>query len=496
MRHPPLLLAVEVLGLVAFVALATFRVFETRVTGAERIPLTAEALATGPSAERWNGVFFEDQHVGFTVNRTTPVAGDGRLYESRSSFRIASFGQLQDVVTAGAALTDGGGQLRQFDFFMTAGGVRLVARGEVSGNLITMEVDQAGETTQLEFPVTDPPHVSLSLEDAIRRTELSVGTAFTVPYFDPVTLSQGEMTLRVEGIEVVGNGEEAYWIRSRMGDIETRALVLPTGETLRQEGALGMSLVRMTAEEATDIPTADAPVDLISLSAVSLVGTLSSPRDLDRIVLHIQGVDPERIRHEPPLQVREGDRVTVSMPMLLEMPTLPVASDDDADEVWLSSTPTLPVHHLEINERAVSVVGDAADRKEAVKRLVDFVYGYVEKVPSVGVPNGLSVLRSAQGDCNEHTALFVSLARSVGIPARIAAGVVYSDRVGPRGAFYYHAWPEVRLGGPTDWVPVDPTFGQMPADATHVKIVEGDLDRQVEIMGVLGRLGFTLIEPR
>ena len=45
-------------------------------------------------------------------------------------------------------------------------------------------------------------------------------------------------------------------------------------------------------------------------------------------------------------------------------------------------------------------------------------------------------------------------------------------------------------------MPVDPTFGQVPADATHIKLVEGDLDRQVEIMGVMGRLGFALVEQK
>ena len=100
------------------------------------------------------------------------------------------------------------------------------------------------------------------------------------------------------------------------------------------------------------------------------------------------------------------------------------------------------------------------------------------------------------GDCNEHTALFVSLARAVRIPTRIAAGVVYSERVGPKGQFYYHAWPEVLLGDENEWIPVDPTFGQLPADATHIKLVEGDLDRQVEILGVIGRLELALIEAR
>ena len=41
---------------------------------------------------------------------------------------------------------------------------------------------------------------------------------------------------------------------------------------------------------------------------------------------------------------------------------------------------------------------------------------------------------------------------------------------------------------------VDPTFGQFSADATHIKLAEGDLDRQVEIMGYVGRLKLKLID--
>ena len=493
MRHPPLLVAVEVLALVAFLILAGVKIIDSR-SGVALVPLSAEALVSGPSQERWQGVFFQDAHVGFTVTRTAPTTDGGTLYESRSQFQVATFGQIQEVVTAGAALTDSTGTLRRFDFFMAAGAVRLTARGEVRGDRILMEVDQAGETSTLEFPITEAPHVSLSLEEAIKRTELSVGLEFEVPYFDPVTLSQGAMKLKVEGIEIVGNGEEAYWIRSRMGDIETRALVTPAGDTLRQEGALGLSLVRMTAEEATDIPASDEPVDLIALSAVQLQGRLRGARDRTRLRMQIKGIDPAQIDHQPPLQTVEGDVVTIDVPLLAELPDLPVAGGEPGEGPWLEASATIQPLHPDILTRAEEVVGDAETRLEAARRLNTHVYEYVEKVPSMGVPSGLAVLRSAQGDCNEHTALFVSLARAVGIPTRIAAGVVFSDRVGDRGAFYYHAWPEVQLGGAVDWVPVDPTFGQLPADATHVKIVEGDLDRQVEIMGVMGKLGFVLLE--
>ncbi len=76
------------------------------------------------------------------------------------------------------------------------------------------------------------------------------------------------------------------------------------------------------------------------------------------------------------------------------------------------------------------------------------------------LPSAAEVLRTRVGDCNEHTALFVALARAAGLPARIAVGLVYL-----RGGFYYHAWPEVYVEerGRGLWLPVDPTLNQFPA---------------------------------
>ena len=126
-------------------------------------------------------------------------------------------------------------------------------------------------------------------------------------------------------------------------------------------------------------------------------------------------------------------------------------------------------------------------------RLINrYVYTAVAKSPSLTVPSAKETLRTLEGDCNEHTALFTALARASGIPTRIAAGFVYSDRIAAGGAFYYHAWPEVWLGD--GWLPVDPTFGQVPADATHVKLVEGGLDRQVDLVAAIGRVSLRVEE--
>jgi transglutaminase-like putative cysteine protease len=119
---------------------------------------------------------------------------------------------------------------------------------------------------------------------------------------------------------------------------------------------------------------------------------------------------------------------------------------------------------------------------------MEWVYKNIEKKPTISIPNALEVLRIKQGDCNEHTTLYTALARSAGIPAKIDIGLVYS-----KGGFYYHAWPEAFVG---EWVSLDPTLNQFPADGTHIKFIEGDLDKQVEILSIVGRLSIEILEYR
>jgi transglutaminase-like putative cysteine protease len=146
----------------------------------------------------------------------------------------------------------------------------------------------------------------------------------------------------------------------------------------------------------------------------------------------------------------------------------------------LNPTPFIQSDHPEIRRLALAIAGGAQEQTEQVKRLTAWVYREVRKQPVLSVPSALDVLQQRVGDCNEHAVLFVALARALGIPARQQAGVIYQE-----GKFFYHAWAQVFLGG---WVSVDPILNQVPADAAHIRLVEGDLDRQADLVRVIGRL--------
>jgi len=60
------------------------------------------------------------------------------------------------------------------------------------------------------------------------------------------------------------------------------------------------------------------------------------------------------------------------------------------------------------------------------------------------------------------------------LPARTVGGLIYLN-----GRFYYTRGPRVYLN---DWIAVDPTFDQFPADAAHIPIAIGGLARQIELV--------------
>jgi transglutaminase-like putative cysteine protease len=168
----------------------------------------------------------------------------------------------------------------------------------------------------------------------------------------------------------------------------------------------------------------------------------------------------------------------------------PERGDPDAAR-YLAPEPLIESDAPEIVKEAEHAVEGVTVLRDRAERLTRYVNSILEKKPTVSLPSAREVLRTRIGDCNEHTALYVAMARAIGIPARIAVGLVYT-----RGAFYYHAWPEVYLAekdGRGTWLPVDPTLNQFPADSTHVRLVRGGLDKQAAILPLIGKMKMRIL---
>ena len=255
---------------------------------------------------------------------------------------------------------------------------------------------------------------------------------------------------------------------------------------------MGLITVRESPERAraTAVPF-QVRKDLLEAAAVVPVTKrrIDDPRDVRRLRLRLEGADLSSADLQGVGQSVDGDIVeTRDAESLRAGPADPAARSFLAPELFIESdAPEI------VAEAAIAVTGMGGDSvRTRAERLTRYVNAILEKKPTVSLPSAREVLRTRVGDCNEHTVLYVAMARALGIPARIAVGLVYV-----RGAFYYHAWPEVYVDegkGLGSWLAVDPTLNQFPADATHIRLARGGLDRQAIILPLIGRLKMTVLD--
>jgi hypothetical protein len=255
------------------------------------------------------------------------------------------------------------------------------------------------------------------------------------------------------------------------------------GRVLRQETPFGWVLEACGMDEALQAFSRAAPgADMLAALAVPATGLPADPRSANRLQLRLTGVrfDPGELDspRQRVLSLDTNAAVVVLLPDALPAgPVPPPGAGFDAD---LASTLSLQAGHPDIVARARAITEGIEDPARRARAIFDWVHQTVSKEPTVSLPSALDVLKTLRGDCNEHTTLFVALARAAGIPARVKVGLTFHE-----GAFYYHAWPAVYLDG---WRECDPTWGTPGVDATHLALAQGELSDQLRLAKVMGRL--------
>jgi transglutaminase-like putative cysteine protease len=217
------------------------------------------------------------------------------------------------------------------------------------------------------------------------------------------------------------------------------------------------------------------------LETTAIAANKHFDRRVDALTVRLTNVDLDGFDLTGQRQTLAGDTLRISKePDGALVPTYDGLRGGRIAPRYVRSEPLIQSASPKIRTLARQIAGTSRNPTEVARRINQWVYDSIAPRTTFGVPSALQVLANRSGDCNEHTQLFVAIARASGIPARIASGLAYVD-----GKFYYHAWPEVLLG---DWVPVDPTFGQFPADASHLRFVIGGLTRQTELLRLMGNL--------
>lgn len=451
------------------------------------ITLQSSEKITEP-IEEWWGIFYRGEKIGYAQQTITPNA-TGYTLRDHSNLRLQLLGKTQDVSTRAKTEVDEEWMLEQFDFQLASADVNFRARGKARPGYLELEVDSADYTSKKTIALRQRPYLLAALKPYVVTQQLEPGKQHYFSTFDPTTLSQQITTITVEGRENLRFGtklEPAIRIRQQFKGISVTSWLDGSGRTLKEESPAGLSLLRQNAQEARSLADRrSVPLDLIAQTSITPSSPISNPDRAQRLKLKLGGVDLERFSLNGGRQRLETNELQIRREEI-RAGRLLIPVRDPRLSSYLEATPFVQSDHPRIRALARQIIAGENDALKAALRIKDWVYGEITKEPTVSIPNALEVLRTKKGDCNEHTVLFNALARAAGIPARTAVGVVYL-----RDAFYYHAWSEVWLG---EWVTLDSVLNQFPADVTHIKFVEGEIDRQIDILQLIGNLKIKVIE--
>jgi hypothetical protein len=474
-----------------------------RPTGAR---LAEAALAVPPGA-----LFYRlgvgGQQVGYS-STTIDTLGNVLKVENVFVLDIPALGSLHRTTARSVATVSRALRLESVATTFDGDFGQFAAHGRVLGDTVLSVaiIPGAGEDSQmtripLQGPITLPTLLPLRLAFG---GELKSGRSYQARLFDPLLLTTRDVRARVasESTLVVSDSADLdstvmVWVPEhfdtiRAFRIDHDAMGMPMSSWIDAQGRVVFAASDSTTSQGNGFAMERAAFEIVyqnfkKRDTVRIARGSAAPAAGEIVPLTALAAGIRTIPElRPSLRLMRNGRDTLVLAQAPEPRTdaapYRLPARDTALARWLAPEPLIQARDPRIAAQARRVIERERGPAKVAELLTHWVHTAMHRsLPASGsVPSAVRVLENPRGDCNEASTLFVALARSAGLPARTVSGLIYLN-----GRFYYHAWAEVYLYG---WTPVDPTFGQYPADAAHIRIAPGGLARQIELIPLIGRL--------
>jgi hypothetical protein len=441
--------------------------------------------------DTWMNIFQDKRKIGFSHTRFDPEPTGYRLTET-VHMRINTMGMTQNISLNTKSRLNPDFTLQELDFEISSGRFRFSVLGAIDGNNLQVTTESAGASRKLDIPLTDKLYLMNGIMDAVAATDLKAGDKYAFKIFDPASMGQVDVIVDVIGperIEVGSVNQQATKISLNFKGVSQLAWIGKDGDIIKEKGLLGISLIKTDRKDALNGLSLQSSQDLTTFASVASNIQLENADALEVLRVRVEGIPFEKLQLHGGRQTLNGQVLTVKKESLSHLASeLKIENLTALQKVFLKPGPFIQSDDPKIRDLVQDILRDqpAADPLTRAEKLMNWVYTHIEKRPVLSLPDALSTLDNKVGDCNEHAVLLAALGRAAGIPTRIEAGLVYL-----KGRFYYHAWNLMYLG---QWVTVDPIFGQLPADVSHLRLATGSPERQLDIMGVIGNIRLTILQ--
>ena len=446
-----------------------------------------------PLSERWFGVYVNSERVGFYRQRIE-VSTDGYLMEGNGTVQmnvmnVSKKASMRETYFVAKSLA-----LRSFEVEQTVNGSSTRVVGMVNGNAVHIKSESQGKITEKTITITGDvfPPPALNLYPLMR--EAYTGASYTVQAFDPEDVRIKDVMISVVGKDTTSVGVAALKIRNNLYPYVTNDIWIDSqGNTLEESVREGLVTTKAELPSTISAFVADwalAKKDLIyDFSMVRVQPPIREPKKVTGLAVEINGWNDA-------LPLLQGGGQNVKMAgsgrvifktgtLALKVPGFNAEKPTDAQ---LKPADKIESDAPEIRVQAELLMAGVKNKEELVRAIASWTAAWLHDTIDDG-GSAVESFKSRSGNCQTHARLYTAVARAAGISTRFVSGLVYMEGKG----FLYHSWAESFIGN--RWVAVDPTYNQIPADPTHIKLLEGHLPEEMSpILAIIGRIKMTLLE--
>lgn len=447
-----------------------------------------------PLSERWFGIYVNKERVGFYRQRIEMLPDGGYRMEGNGSVRMkvmnyAKEASMREIYQVSKNLV-----LRSFEVEQTVNGLSSHVTGKVSNSALHIKSEAKGKVTDkiLKFKGEVYPGPALNLYPLMRGG--SAGTSYKVQTFDPEELKIKDIQITVLGEDKTADGLPAIKIRNNLYPyVNNDIWVDGQGNTLEESVREGLVTTKLEQPKALGSFVSNwalSKKDLIyDFSLVRVQPPIKDPKKMTGLAVEISDWNDAL-----PLLQDGGQQVERSGIGRVVFKTGSLARDSGKKltlkqiDSELKPADKIESDAPEIMAKANILIAGAKSRKEQAKALAAWTAEWLKDTIDDG-GSAVESFKSRSGNCQTHARLYTALARAAGIPTRFVSGLVHMEGRG----FLYHSWAESLID--ERWVSVDPTYNQLPADPTHLKMLEGHLTEDMApIIAIIGRIRMTVLD--
>ncbi|HZP66829.1 MAG TPA: transglutaminase-like domain-containing protein [Rudaea sp.] len=423
----------------------------------------------GMADVHWFTLKSDGVRTGFVrEERSAGTDGSVRLSE-RVVIAVRQLGRKSRIERRVAVRQGADGGALEYDYSLSSGTVNETWRGTFAGSVLVVKPVK-GAPQRISLPddaLLTPDRTALLA--TLQRSGKSSAT-FTV--FDPARRSAGPLRVQRVDDDATPTGSTIH-LRSGGG-------MSAGGEDLwfDANGELERLDARLLGSTLTWRPcTQDCEADVVAPMEAMRYMMVSSPVEIPSserhhtlryMIARTDGGTPQIVGTSEQAVAFDGARAIVTICDDCGAAEAPAAGElarYTAPNAWVRSD------DKEIRGLALDSVLRSARTEYRMQKLANAVMQHMRGSSDLlGYADAVTALHTGAGDCTEFAVLLAALARAQGIPARVVAGLAYSDSFsGRKDVFVPHMWVQAWNGA--RWKSYDAALGDF--DATHIALAVG-----------------------